>query len=493
MFLRFLRLQVKTTIRSPMWQKNLVLNIIVGFFILISALYLLMLGLFLDQILKDLMPERDPLQLVNGALIYYFFADLLIRFMMQNLPRLNIESFLHLPIRKKTIIHYMMGRTLTDIFNLIPLLIFVPVTFTIVRPNAGNTQAITWIITLILLILSNNFLATYMKRLLGAKPAIVGIMGLAFLAMIVLEKTGIISLAVFSSEFFHHILIHPAWTLGILCYLFFAYDLHYRFLRRHLFPDEAQKKRAEEVNDRPENRYLRSLGLTGSMLLLEFKLYIRNKRTKTILYMAPVFILYGLLIYHDPIMMKQTGMLMFVGVFMTGGMMLNYANYAFGYESCYFDALLTKNINFSQYIRVKFFISVLIATVFYILTIPYVFFGSRILLINTAMYFYNIGFLSYTLIYFATYNKKRIDMNRGGMFNYQGIGTMNWLALLPAFLLPFLIYVLFKIMGSPDIGIIFTTLLGITGLVFMKSILRRITSNFYQRKYIMAAGFRERD
>jgi len=478
--------------RSPMWQKNLVLNIIVGFFILISALYLLMLGLFLDQILKELMPQRDPLQLVNGVLIYYFFADLLIRFMMQNLPRLDIESFLHLPIKKKTIIHYMMGRTITDIFNFLPLLIFVPVTFTIVRPHAGNIQALTWIITLILLILANNFLATYIKRLLGAKPSMLGIMGLAFVVLIVLEKTNIISLAVFSEKFFRHVQIHPVWTLAVLCYLFFTYDIHYQFLKKHLFPDEVRKKKTEAFNDRAENRYLRSLGLTGTMLLLEFKLYTRNKRTKTILYMAPFFILYGLMIYNSPGSPNQTGMLMFVGVFMTGGMMLNYANYAFGYESCYFDALLTKNIDFSLYIRVKFYISVLIATVFYILTIPYLFYGFRILLINTAMYFYNIGFLSYMLLYFATYNKKRIDMNRGGMFNYQGIGSMNWLALLPAFLLPFLIFILFNKAGNPDLGILFTALLGIAGLVFMKSILKRITQNFHRRKYIMASGFRER-
>jgi hypothetical protein len=280
--------------------------------------------------------------------------------------------------------------------------------------------------------------------------------------------------------------------LAVLCYLFLTYDIHYQFLKKHLFPDEVQKKKTEAFNDRAENHYLRSLGLTGTMLLLEFKLYTRNKRTKTILYMAPLFILYGLMIYNSPGSPNQTGMLMFVGVFMTGGMMLNYANYAFGYESCYFDVLLTKNIDFSLYIRVKFYISVLIATVFYILTIPYLFYGFRILMINTAMYFYNIGFLSYMLLYFATYNKKRIDMNRGGMFNYQGIGSMNWLALLPAFLLPFLIFILFNKAGNPDLGILFTALLGIAGLVFMKSILKRITQNFHRRKYIMASGFRER-
>jgi hypothetical protein len=190
--------------------------------------------------------------------------------------------------------------------------------------------------------------------------------------------------------------------------------------------------------------------------------------------------------------MHQEQFLMFVGVFMTGGMMLNYANYAFGYESSFFDGLLTKNIDFSQYIRAKYYIAVLISTIFYILTIPYLFYGIKILLINTAMYFYNIGILSFLLLYIATFNKKRIDLSRGGAFNYQGIGASNYLAIIPAFILPFLIYLPFKYMGHRYWGIAFTGLLGITGLFLSGYFIRLITWSFHRRKYIMAASFRQR-
>jgi hypothetical protein len=177
---------------------------------------------------------------------------------------------------------------------------------------------------------------------------------------------------------------------------------------------------------------------------------------------------------------------------MTGGMMLNYANYAFGYESCYFDGLLTKNIDFNQYILVKFYIAVLISTLCFILTIPYVFYGFKILLINAAMYLYNIGVLSFVLLYFATFNKKRIDLSRGGAFNYQGFGAMNWLALIPTFILPLLVYLPFRMSGHPNTGIAFTGFLGIIGLFFTRFLIRQITKSFFRRKYIMAASFREK-
>jgi hypothetical protein len=108
------------------------------------------------------------------------------------------------------------------------------------------------------------------------------------------------------------------------------------------------------------------------------------------------------------------------------------------------------------------------------------------------MFLYNIGVLSFVLLYFATFNKKRIDLTRGGAFNYQGIGAMNWLAVLPAFLLPILIYIPFNLAGIPNTGIAFIGFLGILGLFFSRFFIRIIFRSFYKRKYIMATAFRER-
>lgn len=492
MFFKFLSLQIKIATRSPIWQKNLALNLVIGFFLLLFAVYLLMLGLLVNQIMNELLPHQDHFRLFNGILIYYFLGDFLIRFLMQSLPVLTIESFLHLPIRKGTIIWYMIGRTLFDIFNFLPLFILIPVTFTIVIPHEGGLHASLWITTLIILILSNNFLVTYLKRLLGAKPAMVGAFGLVLISLVVLDRANLISLSGISSKGFDYVTHHPLSALLPVCWLIFTYQLQYQFLSKHLYPDEMQKKKAEEIHDQAENRFLKSMGLTGSIMSLEFKLYLRNKRTKTILYMAPVFLLYGMYFYPQNHNQYQDVVLLLVGIFMTGGMMLNYANYAFGYESSYFDGLLTKNIDFNQYILVKFYIAVLISTIFFILTIPYLFFEYKILLVNAAMYLYNIGVLSFVLLYFATFNKKRIDLSRGGAFNYQGFGAMNWLALIPAFILPLLIYLPFRMSGHPYMGIVFTGFLGILGLFFARFFIRMITRSFYRRKYIMAGSFREK-
>ena len=129
------------------------------------------------------------------------------------------------------------------------------------------------------------------------------------------------------------------------------------------------------------------------------------------LYMLPIFLLYGFVFYPQDIYKDFISILIFVGVFMSGGMMINYANYAFGWESKYFDIILTSSIDFKKYVTVKLILAVLVCTFCFVLTIPYIFFGIKIFYINLATYLYNIGILSFLLLYMATYNKKRMNLS----------------------------------------------------------------------------------
>jgi hypothetical protein len=492
MFRKFLLLQFKTTTRSPIWQKNLAINIIIGFFLLVIAFYFLMLGLFIEQLMNQMFPHQDHLRLFNGFIIYYFLGDILIRFLGQSLPVLFVESFQHLPIRKGSIIRYMIGRTVFDVFNLLPLFIFIPVTFTIVIPHEGSLSGFLWLITLIILILSNNFLVIYLKRLLGANPAVVGILGLLFISLIISDYTKLISLSGASTNVFGYFTHQPLSILLLVGWLIFTYRLQYHFLSKHFYTDEVQKKKMDEIHDRVDNRFLKSMGITGSIILLEFRLYLRNKRTRALLYMSPFILLWGFFMYSQNQAHNQDGLLLMAGVLIISGMMLNYTIHSFANESSYFDCLLTKNIDLDQYIRVKYYISIIISSVFFILSIPYLFYGYEILLVNAAMYFYSIGILSLSFLYFATFNKKRIDLSRGGTFNYQGMGASNWLSMIPAIILPFIIFRLFRIWGLPRWGIVFIGFLGILGLFYNKTLIRLITRSLQKQKYIMTQNFRER-
>lgn len=84
-----------------------------------------------------------------------------------------------------------------------------------------------------------------------------------------------------------------------------------------------------------------------------------------------------------------------------------------------------------------------------------------------------------------------MDLAKGSAFNYQGLGASHWLAMLPAFLLPVLIYLPFSWMGYPQTGIIFIGALGLVGLLFHRYLLKVVLKQFMKRKYEMAEGFRK--
>ncbi len=490
LLLWFLKLRWKETTRSNIWQRNVAANIAIGFLVLLMFLYLLLLGLFIDPILREMFPDREPIPVFHSALIYYFLFDLFLRYLMQALPTFNVESFLHLPVRKSSVAHFIMMRSGLHLLSFLPLLVLLPFALTTLSAVHDAAEVVSWIFSLVFLVLMNSFLATYLKRQMVSRAWITGLVAIVLIAVAVLDRFGWIGLSALSERAFGFLAAN-AWAVVIpLAMMLAAYRLQFSFLMQRMYPEEIVKRKAQFAGDVPRIKYLEGMGLTGDLIMLEMKLWLRHKRTKSILYLLPLFVLYGLFFYPQPEYRNAGGMLIFVGIFMSGGLMMNYLNYAFGYESNYFDGILTRKIDMNRYIRAKMTVGMLITSFCYIITVPYVFFGTEILLINTAAYLFNIGFLSFVLLYMATFNKNRIDLSKSSTFNYQGMSAMNWLIMLPAFLLPVLIYLPFSLLGYKMAGLAFIGLIGVTGFLTRHYWMKKITRSFYQRKYLMAEGFR---
>ncbi len=108
----------KEYFRSPDLGKNAGNSFLIGFFIfLLMMFYALALGIFLHEILLKLYPNSDPVVVFNGILIFYFLVDIVMRFFLQNLPKMQVESYLHLPASKNSIVRFVVMRTLLGVFN----------------------------------------------------------------------------------------------------------------------------------------------------------------------------------------------------------------------------------------------------------------------------------------------------------------------------------------------------------------------------------------
>ena len=79
------------------------------------------LGIGLLYLLKEGFPDQDPFVVANNYLFYWIIADLLMRFFLQKLPVMSVKPLLTLPIKRSTVVNYVLGKSALSFFNFLPL------------------------------------------------------------------------------------------------------------------------------------------------------------------------------------------------------------------------------------------------------------------------------------------------------------------------------------------------------------------------------------
>ncbi len=486
------RHQFKKIFRSTFFRQGWGIKIL----LLLVALYFLgsfgLLGYFMKEILGDTFPEADKLTpIFSKGVLYYFLADLAMRFFLQDLNVLSVQHYLTTPLSKKRVVHFLLQSSVFSFFNLLPLLFIVPWALRVVPMEYGALQAGLWFVGFIMLILSNHYLAIYLKRVVAVKPVITIGFGLIVAGLFIANSMDLIDLGPLSAMIYSPLaetLIGAPLALALLVLM---YQLNFRFLLSMTHLDRWRSKAKEASSLRFS--FLEDKGFMGMMIANELKLILRNKRTKVVVYTAAFMALYGLFFYTQEEFANRDGMLLFVSIFMTGVFMINYGQFLVSWESSYFDGILTRAYSMEDYYRSKYYLMVFGVVLMFVLTIPYVYFGIDALYRNLAAALYNIGINTAVLIFASTYNKKPIDLSRGSAFNYQGTGAAQFVIVLPLIGLPMLVYMGFAVFDAEYYGLIALGALGIIGLIFQNYFIKQTVLNFKEKKYINAAGYRQKD
>ena len=490
MILEFIKLRLRETTRSSVWNKNLIVNIIFGLLMLYLMVCFLLIGFLLDRILMEAFPGSDPVELFNRVLLYYFGLELLVRFFMQSTPAMSITPFMHLPVKRSFLMRFLLARSIVSPLNYISFLIFLPFAVRAVSAIYSGAAACWWLLALFLTVIFAIYINVYIKRQMVVKPVVSLCCGLAFAALIVSDITGIFSLSKLSSAMFGAVLQQPLWILIPVALVAGAYLLNYRFLIVHSYPEEIDRNNRKKQVTMQNFGFLSRFGQIGELIGLELKLILRHKRTKSVLYITPLFMLYGLLFYNNPVYKDSIMWLIFIGICVTGLTMLSYGNFIVAWEGRFFDGILTRRGSILDYFRSKYYLLVSFCIISYVFTTPYVLFGARILWIQTACFLFNIGVSALIMLWFSQYNRKRVEISQGSAFNWQGTGAAQFIAMLPAMLLPMLIAAIFNWIGLGDWGLGVLAILGALGVLCHRWIIQIICQRFTQTKYAQAEGFR---
>ena len=490
MIVQFIKLRIRESTRSSVWNKNLIVNIIFALLMLYLMVCFLIMGFFLDRILMEAFPGSDPVEIFNKVLLYYFGIELLIRFLMQQTPAMSVTPFMHLPVKRSFLMRFLLARSVINPLNYISFIIFIPFSIRAVSAIYSGASACWWLLALFLLVIFIIFANVYIKRQMVVKPVVSLGCGLAFIALIVLDITGVFSLSGISATLFGAVLEQPLWILIPIMLAAGAYLLNYRFLMVHSYPEEIDRTSKKKQVSVQTLGFMSRFGQIGELIGLELKLILRHKRTKSVLYITPIFMLYGLLFYTNPMYKDSLVWLIFVGIFVTGMTMLAYGNFIVAWEGRYFDGILTREGNIFDYFRAKYYMLVSFCVISYVVTTPYVFFGVRYLWIQTACFLFNIGVSAPIMLWFAQYNRKRIELSQGSAFNWQGTSATQFISLLPVIALPMILAGIFSLLGLGDWGLSVLALLGVLGVLCHKWIIQVICQRFTQTKYAQAEGFR---
>jgi len=488
----FIQHQWKQSTRSSIWQKNVALNIVIGFFMLIMMLYVLLLGVMLDRVLEDVVKDANADITLSKIIIYYFLFTFLMRFFLQSLPAMEIIPYLHLRIKRSTIAWFMQFKSLTSFFNFIPFLLFLPFALGYMTEEFSGFQAFIWFSAVFLFELTSNFKLIYFKRKFTLNPKLILLLIGAIGLIIALDKFDLFSISNISLWYFTQLNANWMWVLLPLISTSFFIFWNLSMIQKNSYLDDLSPKKTEGENLSSKLNLLQNFGKTGELVLGEIKLILRNKRSKSVVFLIPFFLLYGLFFYPQDVYNDKMGFLVFVGIFVTGGFLIAYGQYLMAWESSHFDFILSSNIGIQDYFKAKYFLLVIPTIILYFFTIPYMYFGMKIFWVNFAALFYNLGVNAPLLLYTASFNKKRMDLSKGAMMNYQGVGANNFILVLPLLAVPGLIFWPVSVFFGHTPAVLTLGGLGVLGLIFNQSLIKLAVNNFKKKRYQIAEGYRQK-
>lgn len=183
-------------------------------------------------------------------------------------------------------------------------------------------------------------------------------------------------------------------------------------------------------------------------------------------------------------------MMVYIGLLFSGILLITYGQFLLAWESNYFDLLLSRGLIGRNYFLAKYILLVAFGLLFFVFTIPLLFFSKTIFILNTALAIYNIGVNALLVLFLAAFNRKYMDLE-ASILSTQGKGSVNYLLIIPAIILPLILFLIIRAVVGSDTGYMVLSALGIVGLFSFRPALNLIEKHFNRHKYAISAGFHQ--
>lgn len=443
------------------------------------------MGVGAFYVLKEM--KLEPLQTVNKFLIYYFLSDLMIRLLLQSIPVLNIKPLLVLPLKKTTIVHFSLGKTVLSFFNWIHALFFIPFSVVLILNGYDVVEIIFWHLGVMSIIYINNFLNIILSN-------IDKLFGLFLILIVVLggaQYYQLFDITLFTAPFFQSFYDIDGLFLIPILVLIGLHIFTFKYFEKNLYLDAGLSEKQDEAST--ENlTWLNQFGTLGTFLKNDIKLIKRNKRSKTTIVMSVIFLFYGLIFFgnaHQPPAMQ-----IFAGIFVSGGFLFVFGQFVPSWDSSYYQLMMTQNIPYRGYITAKWWLIVIVTFISTILASFYLFYGWEVYLTIVVGAIYNIGVNSHLVLLGGAFTKTPIDLsNAGGAFGDKKAFNVNSMLLsLPKIFLPLLLYWLGLRFADKTVALSLVAGVGVLGFIFKEKVFSLIEKRYKIEKYSTISAYKQK-
>lgn len=490
--LPLLKLAVHETLRSVSYTRNMLTGFIV--FLVLAFLFLQVIGVavFLGLILRNNFYVENIPAFLSAASAFYLLAEFIFRFFMQKPPTFDFGKFLHLPIRRSGIVHYLFIRSLFTLFTFFVILLFTPIAISELSNSYGPAGAASWLFTLFFLSLSLHWLVLWIKQSgKGGFLKAIAIISLASLPFALLYF-GIFNFGTFTAPFFYLTFSSPVPLLASASVCLLLYIAAFLKYFQNAYTDFDTTRRDSAFTGKID--FLSGYGLAGKLADTELMMILRHKKSRGYLIVSVVFLFYGLLFYQASdagTALFSPFLYLFIGAFITGSFVLQYGQLLLSWNSSYFDFFMAKKGGLEALIKSKYLLFLVTMLVAYVLTLPYFYFGWEIIVYHTAGLFYNAGIGVHLIIYMSLWKPKPMDINKGAMFNYDGVGIAQFIMIIPYILVMYAIFFLFRIFLDDYGALIALGVLGMAGLIFQDKLLALSIKKLHRERHVISNSFRQ--
>ena len=491
--LDILRHQWYRQIRSPTWGRSLIAGLVLGAAVCYFGGLFVAAGWFYPQMVAEVVPQQDPLQLLNEFLLYGVVGLVPVRFVLQRSPGSDVQPYLGLPLRRAQIVRIMQALSALSLLNLLPILVLASLWGSTVWTATSVLGATVWGLGALLLVATTQFLNTILRAVWDRNAGLVlGTAGFLVVAMSFNIWGGTGAIRGVSGWLFGGLAAGRLLPLLVLVAAAggSAGAAHWS-LRSRLYEilGDASAGTVARTGARLLGRRWEG-GDVASLALLDLKLFLRNKRPRQMLLLG-VFVIAMFCMATITGESPTAANKILFGFFLSGYLGIMVGQFGYAWHGGHFDRLLHA-ARPTTLVRAQFLTVAGLCAVPLLLVIPVAGVLQPSLLVSLfALLIYNLGITAPVLILMGTWRREALELDQTAVFNYQGTMSDSFV---------YAMLLVLGVMGGPLLialglgsrpALLFVGGLGIVGLGAAPFWIRGLGRMLRRQRHAMATGFRD--